>query len=587
MIEKQDPKLQTPSGFFRHSSLTYRNPPNREDEMDRALSLLQEKKQEWANLPLIERINILDDILLQMRTYAPEWASLSCDAKGNSGNAYAEAEEWAFVTIIFRMVRLLRKSLLQIRKYGHPLIPGPLRRRSNGQVVAQVFPQSFYDRLLLPGTSAEVWMQPGVTPEEVVETQASFYRSGKTEGKVALVLGAGNASMLIPSDILYQLFVEGSVILLKLNPVNDYLGPLVEKTFRSLIKPGYLRIIYGGSKEGSYLCLHNDVEEIHTTGSDKTYEDIVFGPGEEGRLRKAQKSPRITKRFTAELGNVTPIIIVPGSWSHADVYSQAERLASWLVINAGFNCLTPRLIIQWAGWSQRAELNQAIEEILGTIPTRAAYYPGAEKRQQRYLDAHPEARKFAREQKASHLPWVFIPGLDPANSEDICFRNESFCGLFAETDIQAGTVEEFLKKAARFANEQLWGNLTATIVAHPQTLKDPQLSLQVEQCIADLHYGMVLVNQFAGLGFMAITTTWGAYPGNSIYDIQSGTGITTNALMFALPEKSIVRSPFRLSPDPLLASSRRPKAFARQLAAFQYHPSVVEAAKLTWLAMRS
>ena len=158
-------------------------------------------------------------------------------------------------------------------------------------------------------------MQPGVSVEEMYDSQARFYRDGGDGGKVTLVLGAGNVSMLVPSDFLYKLFVEGQVVILKLNPVNTYLGPVLNAGFRSLIEGGYLRIVYGGVEEGSYLCHHAAVDEIHMTGSDKTYEDIVFGSGVEGARRKAAHEPLIQKRFTAELGNVTPVIVLPGPWS--------------------------------------------------------------------------------------------------------------------------------------------------------------------------------------------------------------------------------------------------------------------------------
>jgi hypothetical protein len=55
------------------------------------------------------------------------------------------------------------------------------------------------------------------------------------------------------------------------------------------------------------------VDEIHLTGSDKTFKAIVFGSGVEGAERKAKKKPLIIKPVTGELSNITPIIIVPGS----------------------------------------------------------------------------------------------------------------------------------------------------------------------------------------------------------------------------------------------------------------------------------
>jgi hypothetical protein len=497
------------------------------------------------------------------------------------------AEEWAFITAILRLIRLLKVSLIQIQAHGHPSIPGPIKYGPDHQVIAQVFPASISDRLLLPGTTAEVWMQPGVRLENLSDSQAGFYRKRPQTGKLVLVLGAGNVSMLVPSDCLYKLFVEGHVVLLKLNPVNSYLESVLEKGFQALIERGFLRIVQGGSETGAYLCYHPGVDEIHTTGSDKTYEDIIFGPGQEGAQRRAKREPLLTKRFTAELGNVTPVIIVPGQWSEDEVQAQAERLARWLVINSGFNCLTPRVIIQWSNWPQRKALNQAIGEVLETVPTRKAYYPRAEERFHRYLSAHPQAQMHPAKSKPGHLPWAFITDLDPHDKDDICFRNEPFCSLFSETSILADSPEEFIQKAVDFSNHTLWGNLTATMVVQPRSLIDRRLAASVQNAIARLNYGMVLLNQFAGIGFMALTTTWGAFPGNDIYDIQSGIGVTSNLLMFEQPQKSVVRSPFQLSTDPFAIHSRTATEFTRELAKFQYKPTVRSALKLTWFALRS
>jgi acyl-CoA reductase-like NAD-dependent aldehyde dehydrogenase len=439
---------------------------------------------------------------------------------------------------------------------------------------------------MLPGTEAEVWMQPGVTIDDVHSSQAWFHTGKGNQGKVALVLGAGNASMLVPTDFLYKLFVEGQVVLLKLNPVNDYLAPVLRTAFQGLIENGYLRIVFGGADEGSYLCHHPAVDEIHTTGSDKTYERIVFGSGQEGAERKAAGRPIMHKRFTGELGNVTPVIVLPGPWTRDDIRLQGAKLVNWLVINAGFNCLTPRVIIQWADWNQRTALNDAIANTLSKVETRKAYYPRARQRMEMFLAAHPQAQQFGSAPD-DHLPWTFITGIDPGHAGDICFRNEAFCGLFAETALEADNVEEFVGRAVDFANETLWGNLTATIIAHPTALRDRETAIAIESAVQNLRYGMVLINQFAALGFFCMTTTWGAYPGNDIHDIQSGTGVTSNVLMFAHPQKSVVRSPFRLARDPFALSSRTIRETGKGMADMQYRPAVRKVPGLIWSALRS
>jgi aldehyde dehydrogenase (NAD(P)+) len=43
------------------------------------------------------------------------------------------------------------------------------------------------------------------------------------------------------------------------------------------------------------------------TGSDKAFDAIVYGAGEEGQRNKALDHRQVTKPVTGELGNVTPI----------------------------------------------------------------------------------------------------------------------------------------------------------------------------------------------------------------------------------------------------------------------------------------
>ena len=92
------------------------------------------------------------------------------------------------------------------------------------------------------------------------------------------------------------------------------------------------------------------IDEVHITGSDKTYDAVVFGTGPEGARRKAADQPVLNKPVTAELGNVSPVIVVPGRWSIAELLYQAEHVATMLVNNAGFNCVSARLVVTHDAW---------------------------------------------------------------------------------------------------------------------------------------------------------------------------------------------------------------------------------------------
>src|SRR5262249_10974309 len=135
-----------------------------------------------------------------------------------------------------RTMRLLQQSLREVARYGRPrLADRSVRTRTDGQVVVDVFPNNFLDRLVFPGFSAELWMQPGVTPQNLFEHIAGFYRQRDPQGRVCLVLGAGNVASIGGLDVVHKLFAEGEVCLLKLNPVNEYLGPFIAEAFAPLV----------------------------------------------------------------------------------------------------------------------------------------------------------------------------------------------------------------------------------------------------------------------------------------------------------------------------------------------------------------
>ncbi len=564
-------------GEFRHTP---------QSELDQALNELSAKKDDWVQLDIKTRIQILDEMMQAMLAVSEEWVEVSMQMKHEAPGTFGEGEEWASIWPIFRMIRILRRSLEEIRDQGQPQIPGPVRTNANDQVVAQVFPQTIYDRLLYRGTTAEVWMLPEVTERDLISEQASNYKNPSTPGAVALVLGAGNIPFLPFGQSLYKLFIQLQVVILKLNPVNAYIGPVMEKAFGPLIDRGYLRMVYGGAEEGSYLSDHPMVDEIQLTGSDKTFEAIVFGKGDEGVERKARREPRLHKRVEAELGNVSPVIIVPGPWSDRDLHYQATQLATWLVYNSGYFCLTPRVLIQHKGWALRQELMDRLGDVFSSVDTRKAWYPGTTRIHETFMDEHPEALRFGRDED-NYLPWTLIPDVDPNSEDEIAFSTEGFCSLMAETAIEAEDVAEYIDRAVEFANERLWGTLSATILAHPASLKDPEVAVAIERALSNLRYGTIYVNDFTGYAACWMVTPWGSYPHENIYDVQSGIGVINNFLMLERTQKAVLRAPFRKVPNPLMIDRQRIPAFARRLAYFAAEPGLGKLLGVFWSALRA
>lgn len=561
--------------------------PTSKAHIDEALAILQDHKQPWADLGIDDRIDLLEQLRAGMVRVLEGWVTAACEAKGAPRGSHQEGEEWlAGPAVVIRNIQLLIKSLTDIKQHGAPQLPAPAYERENGQVVAPILPGDVWDKVLFTGFTAEVWMQPEVKLNELAQHQAAFYKDKAPKGKVALVLGAGNTSSIAPMDALYKLFVEGQVVILKMNPVNEYLGPFIDEAFASLRDRGFFRVVYGGGAEGEYLCQHDMVETIHITGSDKTHDAIVFGTGEEGARRKASRQPRNTKPITSELGNVSPTIVVPGPWSKSDLDFHGVNLASSLCNNAGFNCNATRVIIQHEGWDKREALLDATRRAFAKTRSRKPYYPGARDRYETFLGAHPDADQFGS-RDGDNVPWTLISHLDPSKDDELCFNMESWCGVTSEVALSAASVVEYIDKAVDFCNDRIWGTLSAGIIVHPKSLKDPQIKAAVDRAIANLRMGAIAVNHWTGLSYGFASPTWGAFPGHDIHDIRTGRGVVHNTYLFDKPQKSVLRGPFRVAPRPAWFVDHKTCAeLGRKVTYFNADPSLARIPSILWSAIR-
>lgn len=539
------------------------------EQLDRDLQTLDASKDAWARLPLERKIALLDGLKRSIYALAPQWVERAAQAKGLQPGSHLAGEEWISGpwAVLYALNRYLR-TLRGIAARGTSPLPKP-RLRPDGRTVVTVFPRTAYDRLLLSGIRAQVFFQYGVRPDEVVAEAAAFYSQALPKGRVSLVLGAGNISSIAPLDVLYKLLESGSVCMLKMNPINDYLGPMLERAFSAFIDAGYLRFAYGGADVGAYLCSHDLVEEIHITGSENTHAAIAAAAGDR-------------KRITSELGNVSPTIVIPGPWSKTDLSFQAENIATQKAHNAGFNCIAAQVLILPKAWSLSGALRDSVAGVFERMEQRPEYYPGAE---QRRTHLACDATKLR----------TIVP-IDARAPDNAALISEAFCGVLACVELE-GDVEAYVRAAVAFANERLYGTLGANIVVHPETMKAyPHL---LDEVIAELHYGCIAVNGWTGVGYFITETPWGAFPGHTLHDAGSGIGVVHNSYMLARTEKSVVYAPFTPFPrsmrsghfsllprPPWFITNRMQAEIGRALCDFELSPSPGRAWRVASLAMR-
>jgi hypothetical protein len=540
-------------------------------DLDRAVEQIAANTTTFAALGPRAKAVLLRECMQRLADVAPEWVAAACHAKGLDLDSPAAGEEWIGGPVItMRAARLTADSLDAIAAGGKPPLGSGTRMRDDGRLEVEVFPASAIDAAAYTGYRGAVLMQAGVDEAEARASQAGFYQREQPEGSVCAVLGAGNVAAIPPTDVFYKLFAEGRVCVLKMNPVNEYLGPFLERALGPLVQNGYLRIVYGGGEEGARLVDHPGVDDVHITGSANTFDTIVWGaPGAERQRRKKSGHPVLNKTISSELGNVSPVVVAPGVYSERELRFQARSIATAVVNNASFNCNAAKMVVVAADWPQRDLFANLLLDTLAEAAPRKAYYPGAGQRYEELLAGH-DTQKLGRE-SPDVLAWAFVRDLDPADTSEKLFGTEPFCGILSETALPgAADAGAFLEAAVAFCNDRLWGTLNAELV----TPRDPSLTPAVEKAVRDLRYGTVAVNVWPAVSYAVMTPPWGGHPSATLSDIQSGLGWVHNTFLLEGVDKAVFRAPL----VPMLKPSwhfdnRTTHVTARRLLRLEQSPS--------------
>lgn len=529
--------------------------------LDANLEELAAKSEEFARLDAGVKADLARQSLDRLLHSAAAWVADGARAKGLTGNLVAE--EWLAGPLpTARMLRHSADTWEAIGLEGRPPLGTGTRRRPDGRLEVDVFPVTAFERILYRGTRAHVVMNHGVTPDSAQQWE--------TAGGVSLILGAGNVSSIPALDVVSRWLAAGSVCVLKMSPVNDWVGPHLAHVLGPFVERGYLRIVYGGGEVGQALVNHPLVTDIHITGSDVTHDLIVWGPGPDQAARKAAGKPVLDKPITSELGNVSPVAIVPADYSERDLLFQARNVATMVAQNASFNCNAAKMLITASDWPQRERFLALVEETLASIPPHLAYYPGAEDRYEQLVGGRAGVR-YLGDPGPGALPWAFVSGLAHASADEPLFRDEPFCGIVSEVALDTTGPVEFLAAATEFMNERLWGTLNAMLVVPPRL--ERELDGALDAAVDGLRYGTVAINQWPAVAFALATTPWGGHPSATLADVQSGLGWVHNTFLLEGVEKAVLRGPLRSFPDPpWLVDNPRALAVARQAAAFEIDP---------------
>lgn len=497
--------------------------------LDEEIAALQDGALLWAVLSVAQRARLLERLHASVAASAPRWAEVAAASKGLDDEHPSRGEEWLLGPwSVLTALEAYRSTLDAIARHRSPLHGVRLDEAPGERLRAHVFPATAADGILLSGFRGEVWFDPGVKAREAVAHAGLGQLDPAETGGVGLVLGAGNVSSIPVLDALYELLAFNRVSLVKVNPTQDALAPVLRRALAPLLEAGLVRIVTGGADVGAALTTHPAFSHIHITGSAATFDRIVQG-------RSGAAVP-----ITAELGGVSPVIVVPGVWSEADLRFQAEHIVTMRLQNSGHNCIAGQVVLLSSDWPQREAFLAELRRAYAAAPARPVWYPGAEARLAEAATGHPDAER--------HGDRVLVEV--PAGEAGALETTEYFAPVLA-VETLPGTGRRFLDAAIEHANTALAGTLGANILIDPET--QASLGHHFERAIADLRYGSIAVNAWTGVSFTIAQLPWGAFPGGTVDDVGSGIGVVHNALLLDRVERSVLYGPFR--PFPRSASS--------------------------------
>mgnify|MGYP001459324060 FL=1 len=537
-------------------------------DIDRNISKLRVNSSEFLNLDKTNLISMLEQVINNIQTISYYWASLSSEKKGHLTKS-KEGEEWiggpfsCIYALQYFIEYLQDEDGLDINNFDE----------TNKSY--KVFPTKNIEKLLFPFLEGEIRFGKNLNFDQINEYRGFANRFNSNKPKITLVLGAGNVSSIPVLDALFHMIAHKSVIYIKLNPVNDYLLPIFTQVFEPFISRGFMIITEGDMEASKYLTEHDGFQHTHLTGSNYTYESIVYGRTLTDKERSLKTLPKINKKpITTELGNVTPIIVHPGNWSRSEIRHQAKKIVTAKLNNSGFNCIAAQVIVLPKDWKHTAKLKADIKNFLKKIGDTTSYYPGAIEN----LNDLNNSNNYEQINNLSCSTPFLISNLDLEHEYG---NKEVWSTALYFKEISYNSYEDFCTNSVNYVNNELWGNLGVSVLIKNYKKKKNEIILN--SYVENLKYGTVAINEWSALGFVIPSLPWGGYPGNKDNDIQSGQGYVHNSFLFESPQKGIIYSKFRLSrliDPPWFVTNKKAHRIFKNLTYYQASNSKINLIKL-------
>eukprot|EP00980_Cylindrotheca_fusiformis_P002489 scaffold585_cov97-Cylindrotheca_fusiformis.AAC.3 len=549
--------------------------------VNNAVQMVSTKAKEWAELPIARKIKLLEQILANGRKYRDEWVTrqekkMGIDVSSNPMHGYARFDMLSRGPAIFGgYANGILNSLKHSRKYSIPPKPTSIRQLGD-KTIATVWPGPYamLDSLEAFGMTGELVCRTPSNGESLQKTQEESILDHYQENTCVAILAAGNFDA--PSDLLNELFINGRVCVYKPNPINEASVPVLKKILEPVVSLGYVEFIPQSIYAAQTLVKHEQVQGIVLIGSKATHDKIKWGSTpEEQEQNQLNDTPINRTPITAELGAVTPWIVVPGpQWNHKSVDKHARTLAFAKMTNNGHMCISPQVVVLPRNWKHRAYFWERTRYWLSKHPGSVPYYPGSAETHQEF-QKHPNAQVvddkvvFPNQQRP-----IIISDLSLAKDKDL-FHKEAWCPVLMELPIDCEEAEAqpmtYLKQAIETTQSKLHGSLSIALLINDKTIQRNKEEFD-DIVVNRMRYGIVGINIWPAYSFSISQLRWGAFPGNP----ASGSGLLGNANLYRNTEKTILRAPFYHLPRKGLevTSAKQVALMMSRLTTYKLKPSI-------------
>jgi hypothetical protein len=251
-------------------------------------------------------------------------------------------------------------------------------------------------------------------------------------------------------------------------------------------------------------------------------------------------------------------------------------VATMRLHNGAYNCIAGQIVVVSSDWPQKAAFLEELRSALERSPGRRAWYPGSDDRVADAAKHYPKAQRLAN---GARLLVDIQADEDATHLES----TESFSPVLGVIEV-AGTGQAYLDAAVATVNADFLGTLGANVLIDPADRK--RLGAGFDYAIADLKYGAIAINSWTGFAFLSAGASWGAFPGHTLDNVESGIGVVHNALLLDHTERTVVTGPFRPFPrsvahgkfalfpkPPWFVTARSAATTGRRLTEFSKKPS--------------